>query len=267
MRRQYKYLLTFTGVAAFFLNVAAQDLDTLSSILKQDTAGQNNVSSSDNYQFKRLTGPTEIPIRKAAAHDVQKLKSDEDYWYVNQVPERKKNRSGTGPGVNQKGDKEEEHESGNIFTGRVLNVIFWVLLIAGFLTLLSWFLTTSNIRLFRNKTKAVEEEQEEETSDIFHMDFDNEIQKAIDSKHFTLAVRLMYLQTLRELSDRNLITYSNERTNGDYLFQLAGKAYYKDFFKLTRSFDYTWYGQFQLSKESFGRIRNDFLSFKQQLPR
>jgi hypothetical protein len=149
----------------------------------------------------------------------------------------------------------------------VLNVIFWVLLIAGFLTLLSWFLTTSNIRLFRNKTKAVEEEQEEETSDIFHMDFDNEIQKAIDSKHFTLAVRLMYLQTLRELSDRNLITYSNERTNGDYLFQLAGKAYYKDFFKLTRSFDYTWYGQFQLSKESFGRIRNDFLSFKQQLPR
>jgi hypothetical protein len=266
MGRRYKYLVMVMAVAAFFLNVAAQDLDTVSSIFKQDTAYRNNVSSLENYQFKEVTVPTKIPIRKASGSEVQKLKSDEDYWYVNQVPERNKNSSRTSPGKNEKGDKEEENDSGRIFTGKALNVVFWVLLVAGFVTLLSWFLATSNIRLFRKKVKPLEEEQEKSLDDIFQMDLDKDIQQAIERKQFTLAIRLMYLQTLRELSNRNLISYSNERTNGDYLFQLANTQYYKDFFKLTLSFDYTWYGQFTLSQESFGTVRNDFLTFKRQLP-
>jgi hypothetical protein len=80
-----------------------------------------------------------------------------------------------------------------------------------------------------------------------------------------MAVRLMYLRTLRDLSLRNVINYTHEKTNTDYLFQLSGSPYYKNFFRLTRDFDYTWYGHFPLSQESFSLIQNDFNSFKQQL--
>jgi hypothetical protein len=268
MRRQYKYLIIYPLFATFFFTVAAQDLDTASPILTQDTTYRSNVSSSENYQFKELTTATSVPIRKAGDKEVQKLKSDEDYWYVNQVPQRNKDSTRSGPAVNEKGPKEPEDETGGIFNSKVLNLVFWVLLVGGFITLLTWFLTSSNIRLIRSKKPTNDEEEpEDSTEDIFQMDFEKEIQQAIDNKQFTLAVRLMYLQTLRELSDKHLINYSGEKTNGEYLFQLAGTTYYKRFFRLTRSFDYTWYGQFQLSQDSFGTIQNDFVAFKQELPK
>lgn len=107
--------------------------------------------------------------------------------------------------------------------------------------------------------------EEQPTEDIFEMNFEKEIQKAVAEKNFRLAVRLLYLRTLRDLSDKNLISYTHEKTNADYLFQLAGTSYYKSFFRLTRDFEYTWYGQFELSQENFSFIQNDFSSFKQQL--
>jgi len=75
----------------------------------------------------------------------------------------------------------------------------------------------------------------------------------------------MYLRTLRDLSLRNLITYTHEKTNSDYLFQLAGTPFYKSFFRLTRDFDYSWYGHFPISPDSFTTIQNEFNAFKQQL--
>jgi hypothetical protein len=197
---------------------------------------------------------------------LNKLKSEKDYWYINQTPPRE--RATSPPSENQKGKKEREErsQSRGLFNIPWLNVLFWIILIGGFVALLVWFLATSDIRLFRKKTSDVQEPVEEEsTENIFDINFEKEIHKAVSSNNFRLAVRLMYLRTLKDLSDRNIINYTNEKTNSDYLFQLTGSPYYKNFFRLTRNFEYTWYGQFELSPNSFALIQNDFLSFKQQL--
>ncbi|MGZ3880922.1 MAG: DUF4129 domain-containing protein [Flavisolibacter sp.] len=267
MNSRKKYFVTVAACLTFFIS-SAQVLDSVSSVITHDTASESetNSSSDENYQFKELTGPGKIDTRNVSDADLKKIKSDKDYWYVNTVPPRNRQKS-TSPGVNQKGEKEADDQPRGVFNIGWLNTVFWILLIAGFVALLTWFLSTANIRLFRKKAKNEEEAQEDAVTDIFHLDFDRDIQKAIDARDYTLAVRLMYLQTLRVLSDRNLINYSHEKTNSDYLFQLASTAYYKPFFRLTRSFDYIWYGQFPLSEDSFTAIRNDFTSFKQQLSR
>lgn len=261
------YLLFFYLGNIIFSNVNAQDFDSIPSVLIQDSIYQNNLASSERYDFKEPGNGKAIAARKVPEARLKELKEDKEYWYADKVPSG--DREISPPGVNQKGEKERQKKmtrARDFNFPSWLRVLFWIVLTGVFLSLLIWFLSTSDIRLFRKKPKLVEQQPEEQTGDdIFEMNFEKEIQKAVDAKNFRLAVRLMYLRTLRDLSNRNLIDYSHQKTNSDYLFQLTGTAYYKNFFKLTRSFDYTWYGRFEVSEDSFALIQNDFFSFKQQL--
>ena len=169
----------------------------------------------------------------------------------------------------EKQKNEQPKNQTNYINQQWLRTLFWILLIAGFVSLLVWFLATSDINLFRNKQKTIADDvlAQEEGENIFEMNFEKEMRNAINDENYRLAVRLMYLRTLKDLSDRNLIKYTHEKTNSDYLFQLAASPYYKKFFRLTRSFDYTWYGKFPLSRDGFSTVQHDFNNFKQQLSR
>jgi len=205
------------------------------------------------FAFDEITSVQKIQGRKIPEADVNAVKADDAYWYVNEVPAREK--------------KKTKKPGKSIFDTGWYKTLFWIVLTGGFLALLIWFLATSNIRLFRKKPGSISDDasDEEPAENIFELNFEKEIQKAIDAKNYRMAVRLMYLQTLKELSVRNLINYTHEKTNSDYLFQLAGTFYYKNFFRLTRDFEYVWYGHFTLSDESFSFIRNDFINFKTQI--
>jgi len=75
----------------------------------------------------------------------------------------------------------------------------------------------------------------------------------------------MYLHILRLFSERDIIHYKIERTNSDYLMQLYNTSYYKDFFRLTRNFEYVWYGKFDISSAAFELIRKDHAKLKSLL--
>jgi hypothetical protein len=267
MNKTYRHILSAIACTAFFVVSNAQDsVETPPVEAVPDTNVYENitVSSGTNYHFREVTGAGKVNTRKVSDEELNKVKSDDDYWYVNQKPDGKKGPAEPQSSGSKKGQRVEEKKS--IAESLWSSIAFWIILIAAFVGLLVWFLATSNIRLFRKASKPIEEEAEEQaTEDIYEMNFEKEIQKAIDGKNYRMAIRLMYLRTLRDLSLRKLITYTHEKTNSDYLFQLAGTNYYKNFFRLTRNFDYTWYGQFEVSQDSFGMIQNDFSSFKQQL--
>lgn len=252
MRKKFHHITIIIFSFLFFLHANAQDtaIDVPPPVEMADTVYET--SPNNTYHFKEAAAD-KIDVRTIPQNDLQKVKSDEDYWYANTAPQREK--------------KEEPKKSSGLFNEAWFKTLFWILLIGGFLALLIWFLATSNVFLFRRKpkTNALVIEDEIATENIFEINFEKEIQKATNASNYRLAVRLMYLQTLKALSLRNIINYTHEKTNSDYLFQLTGTSYYKNFFRLTRNFEYTWYGQFPLSPESFAVIQNDFGNFKQQL--
>lgn len=224
---------------------------TVVDSVKIDTAASVTSNSGDeSYDFKEAGQPAAVDGRKIPAARLQKIKSDDDYWYINEVPVRpKKNK--------------QVHKPQNFSW---LNTMIWIFVIVALVSLLIWFLATGNVGLFRRSAvKILEETGEHPIENIFETNFNKEIQKAVSEQNYRLAVRLLYVRTLRQLSDHNLIDYRPEKTNSDYLFQLAGTKYYQDFFKLTRNFDYTWYGQFQLTQDNFSIIQNQFSSFQNQL--
>jgi len=40
--------------------------------------------------------------------------------------------------------------------------------------------------------------------------------------------------------------------------QLSNSNHYNDFFRITRNYEYSWYGQFEVREETYKVIRNDF---------
>jgi hypothetical protein len=204
--------------------------------------------SEEGSGFQPVGQPAPVPVRSLPPAKVNELKNDDDYWYANL--ERKK----------QAARRQQESSRG----GGGLDSLLWFIILGAFAAAVIWYLASSNIGLFRRESSRIanEESDEELTDDIFAINYEKEIARAVAAGNFRGAIRFWYLRTLKEMSDRNIIAYQHQKTNHDYLNSLYGSAYYKPFFQLTRHFEYTWYGQFALSAEGYQLMQSDFSTFK-----
>jgi hypothetical protein len=103
------------------------------------------------------------------------------------------------------------------------------------------------------------------SDDIHGISFEEAIENAIASSNFRLAVRLLYLQSLKKLSDRGYIEWQLNKTNIDYLQETKEKAWHSLFSSLTYNFEYTWYGEATVNKEKFQVVQQQFHQFNNQL--
>jgi hypothetical protein len=67
------------------------------------------------------------------------------------------------------------------------------------------------------------------------------------------------------MSEKNIIQYKQDKTNFDYLLQLQPTNYYSSFFQLTRNYEYSWYGLFDISDEAYQLIKKDFEQFESKI--
>lgn len=102
-------------------------------------------------------------------------------------------------------------------------------------------------------------------NDIHLIPFNDAIEKAINNGDYRLATRLYYLQALKKLSDKGYIEWRINKTNTDYLREITGKPFNDMFILLTFNFEYTWYGEKQVSREQFSEIRERFQQFNNQV--
>jgi hypothetical protein len=198
---------------------------------------------AEYFLRKEFTGgySDSLKLRKLPDSVMRRLREDDAFWYANEVFKKKQQRQAKG------------------FTAHpVFQTLLWVAIIAGFATFLVLYLSNSNVGLFRKSNNIVVEDENVDTDDIFAINYQREIDKAIGLSNYRLAVRLMFLRLLKKLSDSNVIQYKQDSTNFDYLLQVQTTGMYKDFFKLTRNYEYSWYGQFEIDKEKFTLIKIDF---------
>lgn len=116
--------------------------------------------------------------------------------------------------------------------------------------------------LFPAKAQSGQLDYESSPEDIHGMDFGAAIDQAIDNQQYRLAVRLLYLQTLKRLADAQLIQYQREKTNRQYVYELVGTPHQRGFDRLTQQFDYVWYGNAPINGEQFGQIQSAFRTFQ-----
>lgn len=85
------------------------------------------------------------------------------------------------------------------------------------------------------------------------------IQRAIAAGDYVLAVRLYYLAVLQDLSLNKKIKWKKDKTNGEYLRELAGTPIFKNAQEITLIFERVWYGQVEINKSEFLEIQKLFL--------
>lgn len=101
--------------------------------------------------------------------------------------------------------------------------------------------------------------------DILTMDLDAEIAAAENAGEHRKAVRLQYLRSLKLLSERGRIAWAPSKTNIDYLSELRGGALETEFRRITRIFEYAWYGEMELSRDQYERAASWFRDFNGSL--
>ncbi|HXA01818.1 MAG TPA: DUF4129 domain-containing protein [Cytophagaceae bacterium] len=106
---------------------------------------------------------------------------------------------------------------------------------------------------------------EEAPENIHEINFDKLIQEAISKQQFRLAVRLSYLLLLKELTIKNLITWSPEKTNYEYLREIKENKTRDQFAHNTLMYEYVWYGDFEINQENFTKVSGAFRAFTEQI--
>jgi hypothetical protein len=118
------------------------------------------------------------------------------------------------------------------------------------------------LKIFRKKQAAQQVPYTEFIENIHEINFDEAIENALLIKNYRLAVRLLYLRCLKQLSDNSMIKWKIEKTNSAYLNEISDAEYRRQFAVVTRQFEYIWYGDFPVDGQSFQNINTIFQEFK-----
>lgn len=91
------------------------------------------------------------------------------------------------------------------------------------------------------------------------------VHEAVADQNYRLAVRYLYLQTLQLLHDKNVVDVSPGKTNENYVKELYGSPHQPLFASLTTSYEYIWYGKFEIGYSLFQQLQNNFKQFQHTL--
>lgn len=149
-------------------------------------------------------------------------------------------------------------------TSLLKNVII-VLGVAALLYLIIKLLGMEVSTLFSRKAKTANLDYQTYTDNIHGIDFNEELQKAIHTGNYRLAVRLLYLDCLKKLSDYQLIDWQPAKTNTAYISELGHGRIQDEFRQLTRQFEYVWYGDFHIGQQHFAHLHDAFQQFDKEL--
>jgi hypothetical protein len=238
----------------------------------------DDVNSKANKYFYYKWDTLSVIHRNLPGKVVKDMKEDKDFWYADADIKKSKTEKQVviereqGKKI-QKGSKEHAIKEQQTPTWQPVpqrswfQTFIWIIILAVFVGGLLLYLGGNNVGLFRKKKVLIGDslEEEEITEDIFAINYQKEIDKAAAQGNYRVAVRLMFLRLLKNMSDKNIIRYKQDKTNLDYLMELHPTGYYSHFFRLARNFEYSWYGHFTINEDGYKVIRNDFDQFEKAL--
>ena len=136
------------------------------------------------------------------------------------------------------------------YTEPILVIIFIVIVL-----LLVWFVYRKRPELFKRTGKtAIAYTVHEDT--IYGVDFQAEIAMALSRGDYKEASRLLYLQTLKFLSDKELIDWQLYKTPTQYIYEVKPETRREPFRDLTNRFLRVRYGNFDATEQSFNEMKN-----------
>lgn len=151
----------------------------------------------------------------------------------------------------------------------ILAIIFYTVpfvLLAVLLFLLIRFFLKVNSRhlIYGEQNKPIITFTDEEQI-IKNEDINALIAEAVKQNNFRLALRYYYLLSLKKLSENNIIDWQQQKTNEDYKKEIKLNTIQLQFDKITKIYDYVWYGEFEVDAPKFENLKADFINLNKQV--
>ncbi len=127
-------------------------------------------------------------------------------------------------------------------------IVIYIVIALAFIALIAFILYRYQFKLFGRAGKVTNENDEEDN--IYGVDFDAVYAKAMAQKDYYKAVRIVYLRTLRWLSDGNKISWQLYKTPTQYTREYLSV----EFERMTTAFMRVRYGNYQASEELVGLL-------------
>ena len=129
---------------------------------------------------------------------------------------------------------------------RWLLIAFFIIVVL----LLIYFIYKKRPELFLREKKTLLPYQIEEEN-IYRIDFESELAAALLSADFRTAIRIVYLQTLRHIADKQWIDWQVYKTPTEYIYELKPIGLKTPFRDFTNRFLQIRYGNFKATRELF----------------
>ena len=113
--------------------------------------------------------------------------------------------------------------------------------------IISWLLYKYKPSLFGRSKKEDQLDYELEDDNIYGIDFETAIAEALARQDYREAVRLKYLQTLKQLTEGGHIDWQLHKTPTQYTYEFP----HEDFLRMTRHFLRIRYGNFDATPEIY----------------
>lgn len=152
--------------------------------------------------------------------------------------------------------------SGSANIAGILIRLFAIILVGLLLYfIIRYILAKNGGFFFSRKNRKIQINQEELHENIHEINFPKSIADFEAAGDFRSAIRYQFLFALKKLSDKKLIVWNPEKTNKDYVSELKAPHIKNDFSALSYVFDYVWYGEFSIDRESYMKFRQQYQSF------
>lgn len=100
---------------------------------------------------------------------------------------------------------------------------------------------------------------------IHDMDFERLILEAEAKQRFNVAVRLLFLKLLKQLSDREIIHWDVNKTNREYYYEISDPGMRSEYDKVSDYFERAWYGEYFINDSVYSRIKPEFTVLSKRL--
>lgn len=146
----------------------------------------------------------------------------------------------------------------------ILEVIPYVILLLGLYFLVKYFINVSSSSIvsdYNDNLVALQKDQEL----LQREDLDKLLRESIQQENYRFATRFLYLISLKKLRQFKIIDWEQQKTNADYLQELGNKNFRSEFERITKLYDFVWYGKFEINEKDFTEAQNDFKNLNQKI--
>jgi hypothetical protein len=231
-----------------------------------------------NAQMQNFQLPPDTASQKQLSNNndsILKWKQNREFaymHYLDSVLRKEKNIKADTVSIDESGKITRNQRSGNNSSGlnRILNslplrIFFWILALL-FIGFISYKVFFKNGILSRNKNKLIAGNEEDPLHDLEEFSkYDALISDAENKNEFNLATRYLFLKTLKSLADKGFIDFTTEKTNKEYLKEMQQNKSFNQFEKLTRNYEYIWYGKFLIGQNIYQHLKEEFILFNEKV--